>query len=176
MSKDLQKLLESQLAQPKFSKYKLREQTADARAKGRKALKGRARSAKDVAKIVEGRLANGGWASPTEETRAKLRDANLGKKYSAETCAKRSASLKGKKRTDETKAKLSTAMQGKKMSAEHKEAMSKAAKERHARERAERAAGVRAPVKGTPWTEERREAMRKAHREVWARRKAKKSK
>lgn len=79
---------------------------------------------------------------PSAVTREKLRAANLGKKYSAETCAKLSAMRRGRKmpdgfgekirllktgstHTDEAKAKLSAAHTGRKHSVEHIESRSK---------------------------------------------------
>jgi len=66
--------------------------------------KGKKHSPETVAKIVATRRANGGYVC-NEETRAKLREHNLGKKRgstSAETAAKISKRLKGLKRSEET--------------------------------------------------------------------------
>ena len=59
----------------------------------------------------------GEWTFP-DDSKQKLRDANTGKKQSADTIAKRSQSLKGHIVTEETKQKLRDANLGKKMSAE----------------------------------------------------------
>lgn len=66
----------------------------------------------------------------SEETIAKLRDANLGKTYSAETRAKVSAAGKGKKRSAETRARMSEAAQNR--TAEHCAKISEAHKRLYA--------------------------------------------
>lgn len=77
-------------------------------------------------------LQSGGYnGSPSEETRQKLRELNLGKKYSAETNYKK-GSMRGKthseetllkmrsvKRSDEYKLNISNKLKGKKKSIEH---------------------------------------------------------
>ena len=60
----------------------------------------------------------------TEETREKLRQANLGKKYSAETRKKVSIASTGRKHTQETKDKLRKINLGKKHSEETKKKIS----------------------------------------------------
>jgi hypothetical protein len=50
----------------------------------------------------------------TEETKIKLRDIRIGKKYSAETKSKMSNSHKGKFHSEETKKKISDTMKLKK--------------------------------------------------------------
>lgn len=52
-----------------------------------------------------------GW-TPSVEMREKLRLANLGKKQSPETIAKRAASIRGTKKTDEDRAAISRRMVG----------------------------------------------------------------
>lgn len=83
----------------------------------------------------------------TEETKEKLRKANLGKKYSEETKAKHSAALKGRsmpktaewianivagrvgwKQSEESKARISAAQKGKPLSEKNKQGISKAMK------------------------------------------------
>jgi group I intron endonuclease len=83
----------------------------------------------------------------TEETKEKLRQANLGKRYSEETKAKHSASRKGKplphtpewnanlwinrigwKHSEESKAKISASQKGKPLSKENKQGISNAMK------------------------------------------------
>ena len=54
----------------------------------------------------------------SQETREKLRLANLGKKQSAETCAKRGAALKGRVFSPEHRARISAALTGKRASDE----------------------------------------------------------
>lgn len=85
--------------------------------------------------------------SHTEETKEKLRQANLGKRYSDETKAKHSASRKGKslphtpewnanlwinrigwKQSKESKAKISASLKGKPLSDENKQGISNAMK------------------------------------------------
>lgn len=60
----------------------------------------------------------------SEETKQKLRDANLGKKQSEETKQKRSATLRGRKRTTEECISISKGLIGRKLSEEHKQAIS----------------------------------------------------
>lgn len=59
----------------------------------------------------------------SEATRQKLRDANLGKKHSAETILKRTIAITGKKRTEESRRKYSESKKGIKFSASHIQAM-----------------------------------------------------
>ena len=62
----------------------------------------------------------------SEETREKLRQANLGKKRPQWICDKISASNTGKKASAETKAKISAIHKGKKCTEEHKRKVSEA--------------------------------------------------
>lgn len=70
-------------------------------------------------------IAPGGGCGPmSDETKAKLRDLNIGRKLSDETKAKIGVSLKGKKHTDEAKAKMSNACKGRIFSDEHRAKLS----------------------------------------------------
>lgn len=60
----------------------------------------------------------------SEETKLKIRLANIGKKHTKETKLKISESMKGKKHTKETKKKMSLASKDKKKSEEHKRKLS----------------------------------------------------
>ena len=61
----------------------------------------------------------------TPETRAKLREHNLGKKHSLESRAKMSVSRKGKKLSPEARAAITASKLGKPLSEEHKASISK---------------------------------------------------
>ena len=65
-----------------------------------------------------------GWFHHSEATKEKIRLANIGKKISAETCAKLSKSHMGIRQTEETKAKISLAHKGKPKSEKHRHNMS----------------------------------------------------
>lgn len=60
----------------------------------------------------------GGNHSPSDQTRARLREAQLGRKMSPEAIAKAVAWRTGRKRSPETRAKISAANRGRKLSAD----------------------------------------------------------
>lgn len=97
----------------------------------------------------------------SEETKEKLRQANLGKKHSLETRKKMSESRKGKNSpmygkhlSDETKQKISDAHRGKKLSKPHREKLSKAK------------SGENNPMYGKHHSEESRRKISENHADV----------
>lgn len=69
---------------------------------------------KNISESLKGRTLS-------EETKEKLRQANLGKKHSEESCKKMSASQLGRKHSEETKKKMAESSRHTAMSGEHKE-------------------------------------------------------
>lgn len=72
-------------------------------------------------------LNDGGYGgkNPSQETREKMRQAFLGRKFSPETIEKKRIASTGKKHTEETKAKLSAYFKGKKLKPHTEEAKEK---------------------------------------------------
>lgn len=95
----------------------------------------------------------------SNEQRAMLSAAHIGKPQDSAVVAKRANSNRGKTRTLETREKMSAAMKGLKRSPEGRANISAAHK------------GLSPPNKGKPMSEEQRQKLRKA----WVRRKAKKA-
>lgn len=94
---------------------------------------------------------------PSDETKEKLRQANLGKKQSSETIAKRVAHYKGKPRSEETKRKISESHKGVPFSEEHKQHLREAIK-------------LRKPYKGykrKPLSEEHKQKLRESAQRYW---------
>jgi hypothetical protein len=96
----------------------------------------------------------------TDETKEKLRKANIGKKLSLETCEKISAAKKGKKLLNETRQKISAAHKGKMLAEEHKEKLSSAKKGKTLSQ--EHREKIGSTQKGKVVSEETRQKLRNA--------------
>ena len=90
----------------------------------------------------------------SDETRARLSKARMGRKTSAETRAKQSAALMGREFSDEHRAKISDALTGREFSDGHKAKISAAAMGRKHTDEAK--AKMSATRKGKPWSAARR--------------------
>lgn len=98
----------------------------------------------------------------SEETKEKLRLANLGKKQSPETIAKKCAALKGRQVSEETRRKIGEKNKinssGKSPSAHTRKLLSEASKGRTHSVSEDARARMSAAKKGKPWTEAQRKA------------------
>lgn len=93
----------------------------------------------------------------SDETKEKLRQANLGKKQSKETIDKRVSHYKGKPRSEEVKKKISESHKGVPLSEEHKQRLKEAAKNRKSSKGHKR----------KPLSEEHKQKLREACKKYW---------
>lgn len=128
-------------------------------------------------KLVNGNAGGEGGHNPTEETREKLRAANLGKKASIETRLKLSASQLGRTHSAQTLAKMRRVKEGKPVSDETRARISLAKTGKPLRlsdeERSRRStamAGVNNPFFGKTHSPETRAKMSGENHHMWGRR------
>lgn len=112
-----------------------------------------------------------GW-TPTEETRAKMRRASLGRKHSEETKIKISEKAKLRKHSEETKRKISNIQKGKVVSENERARLSNLFLGRqHTEETKAKISKSRKGSSRGPHTEESRRKMSEKAKLFWARKK-----
>jgi len=115
-----------------------------------------------------------GGSNPSEETRAKIKLINLGRKHTPEFCERQRQIMLGNVMSAETKEKLSASLKGRTKSKEHVEKVSKALLgKKHTKEAKDKMSkakkGKSPPNKGVPWSDETRAKIAK----IWEERRKK---